>query len=58
MAKDWVTLCDICLADGINRLADARYWNDEGDEWDCCHKHLKDVKAAGLPYEYLKDDED
>ncbi len=43
--------CNLCAGDGNLNLAVARYWNDEGEEWHCCHKHLQTVKAAGLKSE-------
>lgn len=43
--------CDLCAGDGDIKLAIARYWNDEGKEWHCCHSHLRSVKASGLRYE-------
>lgn len=40
--------CDLCAGDGEVKLAVARYWNDEGQEWHCCAKHLRQIEASGL----------
>jgi len=45
--------CDLCVGDGVVRLAEARYWNNEGEEYHCCAEHLKDVQTIGLEYEEL-----
>lgn len=45
------TFCDLCVGEGEPRLATARYWNDEGQEWHCCAKHLKQIKGFELEYE-------
>ena len=46
--------CDLCADYGVVRLAEARYWNNEG-EHHCCAEHLKDVQATGLEYEELEE---
>lgn len=58
MAVALIELCDLCLGDGKRVLAVAVYWNSEDEEWHACSKHLKDVRAVGLRYELLKEDED
>ena len=58
MVKEYVALCDLCLGDGEKVIAVATYWSDEGREWDCCARHLKDVKELGLKYEKLDKDEE
>lgn len=54
MVRRLIELCDLCLADRIERRAKVRYWNDAGEEWHACAKHLKDVEAAGLEYEVIE----
>lgn len=46
-----VNLCDLCLANGDATLAEAVYWNKDGEEFDCCKTHLEDVQNQRLDYE-------
>ncbi len=57
MVKKYVEFCDLCLTDGIERFAIARYWNEDDEEWHACRIHLKSVKEIGLDYELLEDNE-
>ena len=57
MAVVEVNLCDLCLGEGYHVIAVARYWNDEGEEWHACKKHLVLVKELGLGYECFSTDE-
>ena len=49
--RHYACFCDLCADDGELCLAVARYWNDEGEEWHACKKHLTIVKELGLDYE-------
>jgi hypothetical protein len=54
--KSQAYFCDLCAGDGDLKLAVARYWNDRGEEWHCCRRHLSDVKQAGLEFEVFPED--
>jgi hypothetical protein len=43
--------CDLCLGENRHRLAVARYWNEDGEEWHVCRGHLVFVEELGLDYE-------
>jgi len=58
MSYQLVACCDMCLANGITRFAVATYWNDDGDEYGACAKHLPFVKEAGLTFKMLDNLED
>ena len=49
--KAHAAFCDLCFGEGRIRLAVAKYWNEDNDEWHTCAAHLKDVQRVGLDYE-------
>lgn len=46
--KKLVTLCDMCLADGVEAFADGQYTTDEGHTFDACHDHLDECERFGF----------
>ena len=49
--KECAYFCDLCVVEYDLRLAIARYWNEQDEEWHACKKHLALVKEAKLDYE-------
>ncbi len=42
--RETLHICDLCLLDGIIRLAKGSYKGDPG-WWDACPTHLKEIKT-------------
>ena len=47
--RTFVTLCDICIADGKVRLAKLEYVGDEGVKYHACSTHAKNIREYQLP---------
>ena len=57
MAEKNINTCDLCEQDGEEEEAIGWYTANDGDDWDVCEKHSKDVKSVGFEL-HLFDEED
>lgn len=48
MSEKTSTICDLCDMDGEDKEAVGWYEAIDGEIYDVCEKHIKDVKNAGL----------
>jgi len=46
--RTMAAFCDLCASDGLARLAKGFYITDEGNSWDACATHLKEVAGYGF----------
>jgi len=49
-------ICDLCSMDGDETKAVGFYTANDGDDYDVCEKHRKEVKAAGFDIELFEED--
>ena len=57
MGEKSTNVCDLCEQDGEETEAIGWYTALDGDDWDVCEKHAKDITDAGLVL-HLFDEED
>jgi len=56
MAEKKIDVCDLCEQDGEETEAVGWYTANDGDDWDVCKKHAKDVKDAGFELHLFEED--
>ena len=55
MSEKIITICDLCEQDGEETEAIGWYKADDGDSYDVCEKHGKEVKTAGFRLHLYKE---
>jgi len=51
-------ICDLCKQDGEEVKSVGWYTANDGEDYDVCKKHAKDVKDAGFDLELYEDEEE
>jgi len=58
MGKKEMDVCDLCEQDGEETEAVGWYTANDGDDWDVCKKHARDVKEAGFKLNLFDEEEE
>lgn len=56
MSEKIITICDLCKQDGEETEAIGWYEANDGEVYDVCGKHGKDVKTSGFKLYLYKED--